>query len=193
MLPKYWVHSPEQMSYRSPKSVISAATSLPSRKKVSQHLLLNMPLSAAACIKSMPSFRKMPGYTSYKSNKLGSGEQLMGLISQKYIFKNQRKSLTLDLPVVPADKAQPTAAFSSRLKSNRFNAKLCILLCAQRGAPDCLLHLQFCSVKLSSSFRMGVSTTALSSISLLQWLPVFSQDKWDIVEKKQYVTDNYLI
>lgn len=92
----------------------------------------------------------------------------MGLISQKGIFKNQRKSLTLDLPVVQTDKAEATAAISSRLKSNHFNAKLFILFCAQQGIPGCLLHLQLCSVKLSSSFHMGVSTTALSSISLPQ-------------------------
>lgn len=74
----------------------------------------------------------------------------MGLISQKGIFKNQRKSLTLDLPVLQADEAEAAAAFSSRLKGNH-NTKLYILVSAQQGVPSCLLHPQFCSVKLSSS------------------------------------------
>lgn len=139
--------------------------------KVSQHLLSNRPLSAAALIKSISSFRKMPRYPSYKSNKLElDNDNSRGWSLKRGIFKNQRKSLTLYLPVLQADEAETTAAFSSRLKGNHFNTKLCILFSAQGGLPGCLLHPQFCSVKLSSSFHIGISTTVVSSIWLLQWL-----------------------
>lgn len=46
------------------------------------------------------------------------------MIFQKGIFKNQRKSLTPDLPVFQADEAETTAALSSRPKGNHVNTKL---------------------------------------------------------------------
>lgn len=48
----------------------------------------------------------------------------MGMIFQNDIFKNQRKSLTLDLSVFQADEIEATAALSSRLKGNHINTKL---------------------------------------------------------------------